>query len=265
MEQYSATGIRARFALLTVELPGRDPLAAGVLLEDPANNRLHLRLRRDWHEWADGENAEVLSALEQDLDQKAQQSGADQLLRQLEDSLSNVLHISERKETVAENFSRTLSRLYRENVRSEVLPFTTHLPRYSLAVAAGPFLENREVMEEGWEEAPPSMRLTKDMFIARIEGRSMEPLIPDGSLCVFRRGVTGSRQGRLVLVEARGENDRYTVKRYRSEKRQSEDKDAEWSHTRIRLESLNPEFPSWDLDPQDDRYYIVGEFMQVLD
>ena len=93
----------------------------------------------------------------------------------------------------------------------------------------------------------------------------MEPLIPDGSLCVFRRGVTGSRQGRLVLVEAldRGGNDRYTVKRYRSEKKQSPD--GEWAHERIRLEPLNPEFEAWDLDPEEDRYRILAEFVQVLD
>ena len=28
----------------------------------------------------------------------------------------------------------------------------------------------------------------------------MEPQIPDGSFCVFRRNVVGSRNGRLVLV-----------------------------------------------------------------
>ena len=36
-------------------------------------------------------------------------------------------------------------------------PFVTHLPRYSLAVAAGPFLENRVIEEEAWEEAPPEL------------------------------------------------------------------------------------------------------------
>ena len=97
----------------------------------------------------------------------------------------------------------------------------------------------------------------------------MEPLIPDGSLCVFRRGVTGgvagSRQGRLVLVEALGggSNDRYTVKRYRSEKVQKTD--GTWSHERIRLEPLNPEFEAWDLDPEEERYRILAEFVQVLD
>ena len=82
--------------------------------------------------------------------------------------------------------------------------------------------------------------------------------------------MTGSRQGRLVLVEAleSGANDRYTVKRYRSEKRQSQtgENDAgEWSHERIRLEPLNPQFEAWDLDPEEDRYRILAEFVQVLD
>ncbi len=39
------------------------------------------------------------------------------------------------------------------------------------------------------------------MFVAEIAGHSMQPTIPDGSLCVFRYGVAGSREGRLVLVE----------------------------------------------------------------
>jgi len=143
------------------------------------------------------------------------------------------------------------------------------LPRYSLTAAAGPFLENREVEAEGWEEAPAGLRLNRDMFVARIQGRSMEPLIADGALCVFRRGVTGnvvgSRQGRLVLVEALGggANDRYTVKRYRSEKIQKPD--GAWEHERIRLEPLNPAFEAWDLDPEEERYRILAEFVQVLD
>jgi len=91
----------------------------------------------------------------------------------------------------------------------------------------------------------------------------MEPKIPDGSLCVFRHGVTGSRQGRLVLVErlGGGTNDRYTVKRYRSEKRQGE---QGWSHERIVLEPLNPEFEAWELDSGDE-LRVIAEFVRVLD
>jgi hypothetical protein len=60
-----------------------------------------------------------------------------------------------------------------------------------------------------------------------------------------------------------GANDRYTVKRYRSEKKQRED--GTWEHETIKLEALNPEFESWYLDPQEDRYRILAEFVQVLD
>src|SRR5262249_12633607 len=155
-------------------------------------------------------------------------------------TLSNTLRITDRRETMVADFERGLASLYRQHVQTTVQPFVTHLPRFSLAVAAGPFLENREPVAEGWEEAPPDLRLSREMFVAKIAGRSMEPEIPDGSLCVFRRGVAGSREGKRVLVEdtGAGPNDRYTVKRYRSSKAQR--KDGTWAHERITLESLNP-------------------------
>ena len=255
---------RARYSLLTVNLPGAPSAVAGVLLEDPATDQLHLRLRRDWNDLAP-EESDVLSELESDLTNKARESGATALFDYLESSLSNVVQITDRRETIVGDFDRALGRLYRENVESKVHEFVTHLPRYSLAVAAGPFLENAEVESQGWEEMPSNLRLTKDMFVARIQGRSMEPSIPDGSLCVFRKGVTGSRQGRLVLVESLGggTNDRYTVKRYESKKTQNPD--GTWKHDEIWLHSLNPEFPSWQLNPEEDRYRILAEFVQVLD
>ena len=163
------------------------------------------------------------------------------------------------------NFERTLGELYRQHVPAQVLRFRTHLPRYSLMVAAGAFLTNPEDIEaENWIEAPADLRLEKDMFVARIQGHSMEPKIPDGSLCVFRRGVTGSRNGRLVLVRNSelADDNQYTVKRYRSEKVVTED---EFVQTRIRLESLNPGYPSWDLDQDADKYQIVAEFVRVLE
>jgi len=258
----------ARYSLLTVELPGLEPASAGVLLEDPGADRLYLRLRRDWDRVAPGES-DVLSALEDDLASKAAEMGAAKLFANLEDTLSNTMRVTGRREVMVENFDRALNRLYRQHVRSTEQPFITHLPRYSLAVAAGAFLENRTVEAEGWEEAPFGLRLVPEMFVARIMGRSMEPSIPDGSLCVFRRGVTGSRQGRLVLVEELGgaADDRYTVKRYRSEKISSAGDESRqtWTHNRIVLEPLNPEFEAWDLKPEEERYRIVAEFVQVLD
>jgi SOS-response transcriptional repressor LexA len=260
----------ASLSILELEVPDVSGAApAGVLLADPTQDRLYLRLRRDWEEIAP-EEADVLAGLEFDLASKASEMGASRLLGYLEDTLSNVLRIGGRREVMVEDFERALGRFYREHVASTVQRFVTHLPRYSLAVAAGKFLENNEVAEQGWEEAPPDLKLTPEMFVARIAGRSMEPVIPDGSLCVFRSGVTGSRQGRLVLVEAlgRGANDRYAVKRYRSEKAQGEEEgaDAAWTNQRIRLEPLNPEFEAWDLEPNsEDSLRVIAEFVRVLD
>jgi phage repressor protein C with HTH and peptisase S24 domain len=250
----------ATFSILAVEIPGQAPANVGVLLEDPQTDRLYIRMRRDWDAFAP-EEAEVLSELESDLAAKAREAGAARLMQQIEDSLSNILRVTTREPVEVEDFDRSLARLYRQHVQSNVIEFVTHLPRYSLAVAAGKFLENREVTAEGWEEAPGDLKLTPELFVARIAGRSMEPRIPDGSLCVFRMGVVGSRHGRLVLVEhmGGGSNDRYTVKRYRSEKR------ADGSHASITLESLNPEFESWNLDPEEDRFRILAEFVRVLD
>jgi len=253
----------ARLSILQLEMPGNAPVSAGVLLEDPVRNRLHLRLRRDWDVIAPAE-AEILSELEFDLAAKAQELGAAQVLEQLQDTLSNTLTISEPREVMVEEFARAVLRLYSELVHATVRPFVTHLPRYSLSVAAGRFLENHEVSEDGWEEGPSGLTPTPAMFVARIAGRSMEPPIPDGSLCVFRAGVTGSREGRLVLVEylGGGANDRHTVKRYRSRKRQHPD--GNWQHDAILLEPLNPEFEAWELNPEEDCFRIIAEFLEVL-
>ena len=249
----------ARFSIVVIDAAGGE-VNAGVLLLDPSADRLYTRLRRDWFEISPAE-ADVLVELEEDLVAKARDLGASRLLEALEQTCSNAVRITDPREIEVRDFDRVLARLYREHVRSTVLPFETHLPRYSLAAAAGKFLENSEIREEGWEEAPPDLPIAENMFVARISGKSMEPNIPDGSLCIFRYGVAGSRQGRLVLVEAIGTNDRYTVKRYRSEKKETSDG---WRHERIILEPLNPEFESWELDPEEERFRVIAEYLCVL-
>ncbi len=152
---------------------------------DRTTDRLYLRLRRDWALIAEAE-AEVLAALEDDLAAKAHETGAARLLEYLQGTLSNLLLISPPQDTFVEDFELALARLYREHIHARVHQFVTHLPRYSLAAAAGKFLENQEVHAEGWEEAPPNLRIAPEMFVAHVVGRSMEPRIPDGSLCIFR-------------------------------------------------------------------------------
>ncbi len=253
------------YSLLQSELPGSGLQTIGVLLLDPASDTLYLRLRRDWIKIATEEDVEVLEALEEQLDLESREVGGSALLRRLEHQASASVRITDREPVAVRSFERTLGELYREHVPAQVLEFRTHLPLYSLAVAAGPFLTNPEdIRAEYWIESPPDLRLDEGMFVARIHGKSMEPRIPDGSQCVFQRNVVGSRNGRLVLVrnsELADENQ-YTVKRYRSEKRMTEDG---FVQTRIRLESLNPAYPSWDLNEDSEKYQVIAEFVRVLE
>jgi SOS-response transcriptional repressor LexA len=250
-----------RYSIVQAELPAHGFVNLGVLLQDPQSDALHLRFRRDLDSLAEEEDLEVLEGLSDDLSRKASELGADKLFEYLEGTLSASIRVTDREQILVEDFSRALDRLYRQHVPSKVLEFRTHLPRYSLRAAAGRFLDNDEIEGEGWLEAPEDLRLTPDMFIAQIAGQSMEPMIPDGSLCVFRAGVTGSRVGRLVLAEDR-EANAFAVKRYNSGRKENEEG---WRHEWIRLESLNPEGPSWPLDPDEEKYRILAEFVQVLD
>jgi len=126
---------RAECLFLQVALPGRAPENAGVLLLDPANDRLYLRLRRDWASIAEEEDAEVLELLEDDLRSKAGEIGGAALLNYLEENASNLVRVTGREAIQLAGFEARLNRLYRENVRPRVLEFQTHLPLYSLRAA----------------------------------------------------------------------------------------------------------------------------------
>lgn len=251
-----------RYTILQAALPGAAPQNIGVLLVDDAGSA-HVKIRRDLRLLADEDDAEYLEALQLDLRQKASEMGGATLMAWLVENASNFLRVSDPEETAVVWPESDLRRLYRENIEDKVLQFETHLPQYTLAAAAGKWGEQMEVEPEGWVEAPEGLRITDDMFVAHVTGRSMEPRIPAGSLCVFTTATAGSRQGKLVLVEnygTTGEN-RYTIKRYRSIKQQDE---SGWRHDRIVLEPLNPEYEAWDLD-ENASIRVVAEFVRVLD
>jgi SOS-response transcriptional repressor LexA len=254
--------LMGQYTVVQADFPGVASENIGVLLVDDSG-AAHLKFRRDLHTLVDDEDdVEYLQLLEDDLRGKASEMGGERLLHWMSDSLSNVIRVSDPEETALSWPEADVRRLYNAHVTPKVLPFHTHLPIYTLAAAAGSWGEQMEVIEEDWVEAPADLRLTEDMFVAHVVGRSMEPRIPADSLCVFRRNVTGSRQGRLVLIENYGETgeNRYTVKRYTSLKRQSGE---DWEHDSIRLEPLNPDYEAWELSPSDIR--VVGEFVRVLE
>ena len=153
-----------------------------------------------------------------------------------------------------------------ERVKQEA--FTTLLPLYSLKAAAGYFGNAESVEPEGWVEATGVGRLDEMMFVCRAVGRSMEPRIHDGDYVVFRAKPSGSRQGKIVLVQYRGEADpetggSYTVKRYSSEKVPSEDGD--WRHARVVLLPTNPEYEPIIVPPEEGEHVeILAEMVTVL-
>ncbi len=147
--------------------------------------------------------------------------------------------------------------------------YVTCVPLVPLQVAASAFGAPQHIDEDGleWVEVGSSHRLRPGMFVAQVAGRSMEPTIPDGSWCLFRAPVEGTRQGKTVLVQLRDDTDRetgerYTVKRYESEKAA---KGGSWQHERVTLRPLNPSFEAMVLTGTDaGEFKIVAEFVQVL-
>ncbi|HEU4922003.1 MAG TPA: S24 family peptidase, partial [Burkholderiales bacterium] len=155
-----------------------------------------------------------------------------------------------------------------DDARVKAEAFKTLLPIYSLRAAAGYFGAGTAVEPEGWIDASSIGRLDDKMFVARVVGRSMEPTIRDGDLCVFRANPPGSRQGKVVLVQYRGPSDpetggAFTVKRYRSRKLVQED--GTWQHEQITLEPLNNEFESIVLTTKEEGDVVLAaEFIRTL-
>jgi type I restriction enzyme R subunit len=143
------------------------------------------------------------------------------------------------------------------------------VPLVSLKAAAGAFGDPQHVEAEGfeWVSVETKHRLRPGMFIAQVVGKSMEPTIPDGAYCLFRAPVEGTRQGKTVLVQLRDTTDpetsqRYTVKRYESEK--ANDGDS-WRHTKITLKPLNPAFEAIVLTGADEQQLqVVAELVEVM-
>jgi len=266
----SVTAINlGKFSLLQLSLPSKAVKNIGILLLDPATDRLYKKLRSDWATLAAPEDAEVLEALDTDFDSKIAEMGGEAFLHSLEEDLSHVLQITKRSDVTVPDFEKAVARLYEEHVqRTEIIPFVTHVPLYSLRAAAGKFGEDMEVETEGWVATPPRRKLDRNMFAARVVGRSMEPLIPDGSLCLFHAGVVGSRHRKRLLIQKIGATDtsaEFTVKTYTSKKAPAGD--DEWRHVSILLSPLNPEFEPMKFGPEDEhkQFRVIAEFVCVLE
>ena len=121
---------------------------------------------------------------------------------------------------------------------------------------------------EGWVKVEGCGHLDDQMFVVQASGRSMEPRIHDGELCVMRKYSGGSRQGKIVLAQHRDCYDpdtggAYSIKQYDSEKVATDD--GSWRHEKITLVPLNPKYSPITVEEDDgDGYKIVAEFVRTL-
>jgi SOS-response transcriptional repressor LexA len=148
--------------------------------------------------------------------------------------------------------------------------YVTCVPLVELKAAAGGFSDPQYIDDRDfeWVAVESGHRLHKGMFVAQVVGKSMEPRIPDRSWCLFRAPVEGTRQGKTVLVQLRDDTDpetdqRYTVKRYKSEKTVEGDS---WLHVKITLEPVNPEFEPIVITSGDEgELQVIAELVEVLE
>lgn len=151
----------------------------------------------------------------------------------------------------------------------DVIPYINSIPIYDLKVAAGNFSELQTVTDCEWIVLPKNYKPSNDLFACKVIGESMNKIIPNGSICMFRKYSGGSRDGKIVLVEHTSIQDPdfgsgYTVKEYRSKKEVTQDL---WSHQSITLKPLsdNPEYEDIELSEDElSSLKVIGVFECVL-
>ena len=151
-----------------------------------------------------------------------------------------------------------------------IIPFENSIPLYSLKVAAGEFGEIQQVEDVQWLNIPEKIKPSKDLFACQVIGESMNKVIPNGALCLFRKYSGGSRNGQIVLVENTNMHDSdfgscYTVKEYESKKYEDEDG---WKHQSIILKPLSTvsSYENILLEDEDmTSFKVIGTFECVIE
>jgi DUF2075 family protein/SOS-response transcriptional repressor LexA len=152
---------------------------------------------------------------------------------------------------------------------SEPIPFVNSLPMLTLRAAADASYKSldgyfSEADANQWQLVTGGP-FGRDRFLVRAEGDSMEPLIHDGQLCIFRRDPGGSRNGKIVLCRIEGfagDAPVAVIKRYRSARTATADSIGEARV--IVLSSANERHEDIVLT-DGDHLSIIGIFERVVD
>ena len=150
----------------------------------------------------------------------------------------------------------------------EPIELKNSIPLYDFHAAAGTFSEMQD--EKEYSLIPISARYaTEDYFACQIKGESMNRVIPNNSICLFKKYSGGSRSGKILLIENRDSfdpdfNSAFTVKTYSSQKNINKDS---WTHTSILLKpnSYDDGYVDIIIDEENSQEMrIIGEFISVI-
>ncbi|KMQ65190.1 hypothetical protein ACM46_09560 [Chryseobacterium angstadtii] len=148
-------------------------------------------------------------------------------------------------------------------------PSENTIPFYDLEIAAGTFSELQESGETKYIEVESSL-VGNEYFACKVIGESMNKIIPNGSICLFKKYNGGTRNGLIVLTEGRCIFDEeygssYTIKEYSSKKIAN---DEGWYHEEIILlpRSTDRQFKKLVLKYDDViDFKVIGTFVKVLE
>ena len=143
------------------------------------------------------------------------------------------------------------------------------IPFYNFYAAAGTFSEMQSEKDFMLIEGPENIKYNSDYFACKVVGESMNRIIPNGSICLFKTDIGGSRNGKIVLIEDKDIQDQdfnsaFAIKTYSSEKVISEEG---WHHTSIVLKTNSTDDSYKDIIVTEDNstgMRIVGEFVSIL-
>jgi superfamily II DNA or RNA helicase/HKD family nuclease len=143
------------------------------------------------------------------------------------------------------------------------------IPLYDFYAAAGTFSEIQSEKDFTLIEGPAKNTSSNEYFACIIIGESMNRVIPNGSICLFKTYNGGSRNGKIVLVENRDIHDQdfnsaFTIKTYSSEKIVSEEG---WEHSSIilRPNSFDDSYKNIIINEENgSRMRVVGEFVSII-
>jgi len=144
------------------------------------------------------------------------------------------------------------------------------VPVYNFYAAAGSFSEMQSNKDYTLTEIDGVSGNLNDYFACKVIGESMNRVIPNGALCLFKKYSGGSRNGKIVLLELldiqdQDFNSAFTVKTYAS--RKQTDSEGSWNHEVISLipNSFDSSYNEIILNEDESASYrVVGEFVKVL-